>query len=721
MTGADDVRLGTAALQFHAGTAEAQGDLVDCGTSALFDITDYITFAVWVKIDAFTMTYQYVFSKGNNYMILRAGDTPYLRVVFNGLDVGDGDDYYAGGTTIPINDGQWHHVAASYDIDTGIVAFYTDGILEESNTTTGSIPVNTESLCIGMRRTRKGIDGIIDDVRLYHRTLSADDIAELFLYSGNDALATLVAPDREATDVPRDVTLSWQPGEFAAGHDVYLGTIFEDVNDGRAAVLVSQGQEGATYQPPAVLEYGRTYYWRVDEVNGAPDYTVFKGDVWSFTTEPVAYPIEGVVATSNAVSVGGAGPERTVDGSGLDADDQHSIETDDMWLATSGDDPVTIEFDFGRVCKLHEMWVWNYNSQFEPLLGFGLKDVTVESSIDGVDWIGLGDVELAQGTGADAYAANSSVELAGVAARYVRLAVNSGWGAAGEQFGLSEVRFFQIPVQAREPAPADGATDVELGAVLSWRAGREAVTHDVYLSTDSAAVSAGTAALDSVDVSSIASGGLELGATYYWKVDEVNEAETVSVWEGDLWSFSTQEFVTIEDFEGYNNESNLIYETWIDGWVNGSGSTVGYLTEPFAERSTVHGGRQSMPLEYLNSAAPYYSEAERDLGSVDLTAGGADTLRLYVHGGADNDPATLYIAVEDAAGSVAVASNPDQAVVTTEAWQEWAISLADLSGVNLAAVQVIYVGVGDRDNPTAGGSGLIFIDDIQFGRPISVQ
>jgi len=35
------------------------------------------------------------------------------------------------------------------------------------------------------------------------------------------------------------------------------------------------------------LEFGQSYYWRVDEVNGAPDFTTFKGDVWSFTTEPV--------------------------------------------------------------------------------------------------------------------------------------------------------------------------------------------------------------------------------------------------------------------------------------------------------------------------------------------------------------------------------------------------------------------------------------------------
>ena len=71
-----DFRVGTAALEFHAGTAAGEGDLVDCGNSEIFNITENITFALWVKVEVFTMTYQYVFSKGLNYMILRAGDTP---------------------------------------------------------------------------------------------------------------------------------------------------------------------------------------------------------------------------------------------------------------------------------------------------------------------------------------------------------------------------------------------------------------------------------------------------------------------------------------------------------------------------------------------------------------------------------------------------------------------------------------------------------------------
>ena len=87
-------------------------------------------------------------------------------------------------------------------------------------------------------------------------------------------------------------------------------------------------------------------------------------------------------------------------------------------------------------------------------------------------------------------------------------------------------------------------------------------------------------------------GGLEYGKTYYWRVDEVNDAATPSVREGEIWSFSTTEFFVVEDFEGYNDDDNRIYDAWIDGFTTeANGSTVGNLTAPFAEQVIVHGGQ----------------------------------------------------------------------------------------------------------------------------------
>jgi hypothetical protein len=87
-------------------------------------------------------------------------------------------------------------------------------------------------------------------------------------------------PANEATDVPREVVLGWKPGIFAPpvnGHKVYLSESFNDVNDGIGGIT----QDTNSYDPGR-LDWGTTYYWRVDEVNGAPDYTVHEGNVWSF-------------------------------------------------------------------------------------------------------------------------------------------------------------------------------------------------------------------------------------------------------------------------------------------------------------------------------------------------------------------------------------------------------------------------------------------------------
>ena len=132
-----------------------------------------------------------------------------------------------------------------------------------------------------------------------------------------------------------------------------------------------------------------------------------------------------------------------------------------------------------------------------------------------------------------------------------------------------------------------------------------------------------------------------------------------------------------------------------------------------------------MPLAYDNATAPWYSEAERTVdGLQDWTAHGADTLLLYVQGQVDNAPEMLYVAIEDSTGKVVAVTRSDAAtLVTTAEWQPWAIPLAEISaaGVQLDRVRTLYIGIGDRYAPAAGGTGLIYIDDIQFGRPATTQ
>jgi len=446
------------------------------------------------------------------------------------------------------------------------------------------------------------------------------------------SLASEPVPDDGATDVARDVPLRWTAGEGATTRNVYLGTSFADVNSAALANAVSAGQADTTYQPQSVLAYGQTYYWRVDEVNSA-DGKVAKGAVWTFTVEPYAYPIRSVTATASS-SQPGMGPQNTVNGSGLDADGGHSTEATHMWTSAGGASN-WIQFEFDAAYKLHEMWVWNSNQLIEMLIGFGAKTVKVEYSVDGAAWTELAGVpEFARGPGQPGYSHNTTVDFGGAVAKYVKLTILASWGGLPTA-GLSEVRFLYIPVQAREPVPAVGATGVDLDAELNWRPGREAASHKVYFGKDAAAVTAGTAAAATVADHSFSPAAVEFGTTYYWRVDEVNNAETPSVYEGAVWNYTTREYAVIDDFEGYtDDEGSRIYEFWIDGVTDGkSGSTVGYLEAPFAERRIVHSGKQSMPLTYDNSASFSLSEAELIFDTPqNWTGNGADSFVLWFRG-----------------------------------------------------------------------------------------
>jgi hypothetical protein len=532
-------------------------------------------------------------------------------------------------------------------------------------------------------------------------------------------------PTNGQTDVPCDGSLSWMAGESARTHDVYLGLSATDVGNASRTkplgVLVSQDQNAGSFAP-AGLPFGQTYYWRVDEVD-ASGAGITKGAVWHFTVEPFAYAIQNVTALASSAQTG-MGPENTVNGAGLDQSDQHGTDPTTMWLST-GAPPNWIEYHFDKVYKLHELWVWNSNRATELLVGSGAKDVTVEYSTDGHTWTVLPGVPpFAQATGTATYTHNTTVNFGGVFAQYVKLTINSTWGSRFGT-GLAEVRFFAIPVQARAPQPAAGASAVDLDVTLTWRPGREAGWHTVYLDADQDAVANGTAPSLTVADHTYTPASLLFGTTYYWRVDEIGAAATPGLQAGEVWSFTTREYAVIDDFESYNDTDHRLYDTWIDGVFNDTGSLVGYLQPPYAEQTIVHGGRQSMPFAYDNTKTPYYSETDKAWEDPqDWTRGGADTLVLYVRGmgvtgvvQSANSPGQLYVMVRDSAGHSKLVNHPDPRVTTATSWQQWRIPLGSFTGVNLAAVQRFYLGVGDRVNPKAGGAGLIYLDDIGFGHP----
>jgi hypothetical protein len=286
--------------------------------------------------------------------------------------------------------------------------------------------------------------------------------------------------------------------------------------------------------------------------------------------------------------------------------------------------------------------------------------------------------------------------------------------------------FLAQPYTAYDPSPADGANTASPSTELKWLAGLGTRLHHVYFGDNPDAVAQGTAEVDKgiFEDPNFSPGELQPGTAYFWRVDEIGVGDEAKT--GSVWSFVT--VITVDDFESYTDDVGRIFQTWIDGFGytepapgnpgNGSGATVGYTASPFAEQTIVHGGKQSMPLDYNNVNPPSYSEAERTFATAqDWTADGVDTLVLYVQAKAGNAAGRLYVALKDTSNRTAVAVCPDAAIVTATKWTEWKIPLADFAGVSLNRVKAMSIGVGDRANPTPGGAGLLYVDDIGLAKP----
>jgi hypothetical protein len=264
--------------------------------------------------------------------------------------------------------------------------------------------------------------------------------------------------------------------------------------------------------------------------------------------------------------------------------------------------------------------------------------------------------------------------------------------------------------------PVNGAVDVSQAPVLTWASGLGA-TYDIYFGADAAAPE--KKASGNLGEESYEPGELEWNTTYYWRVDEANSANADSPWTGPLWSFTTANFLIIDDMESYNDldpadpESKRIFNIWLDGFDNPAvnGSVVGNANPPFAEQGIVHGGLQSMPMAYDNAVGK--SEATMTLtDNKDWTVKGVNTLTIWFRGNSSNAAETLYVALD---GNARVDNdNPDAA--TTTRWTEWNIPLQAFAdqGVNLANVNSITLGL----SSVTGGTGTMYFDDIRLYPPL---
>ncbi len=275
---------------------------------------------------------------------------------------------------------------------------------------------------------------------------------------------------------------------------------------------------------------------------------------------------------------------------------------------------------------------------------------------------------------------------------------------------------FDVSIEFETPNPANGAVDVTQTPVLTWVPGVFADTHEIFFGTDAAALE--NRGSGNLGAESFEPGELEWNTTYYWRIDEANNANPDSPWTGPLWSFTTANFLIVDDFESYNDldpadpASNRIFNVWLDGFDNPAinGSVVGHANAPFAEQTIVHGGLQSMPMAYDNAVGK--SEATLTLTSNrDWTVNGVDTLTIWFRGASGNAAEQMYVTLN---GNARVDHDDPDAATSTN-WKEWNIPLQAFAdqGVNLANVNSITLGL----SSVTDGAGMMYYDDIRLYAP----
>jgi hypothetical protein len=133
-----------------------------------------MTVAAWIQVHAFDVEWQTIISKGDTAWRLSRGMGRNIHFGCTGLwpEWVHGD--------IEIDDGQWHHVAGTYDGDE--LRLYVDGAVDVSAATSVLVNGNDYAVFLGENAEHPGREwnGLIDDVRLYSYALSQEEIRTLY-------------------------------------------------------------------------------------------------------------------------------------------------------------------------------------------------------------------------------------------------------------------------------------------------------------------------------------------------------------------------------------------------------------------------------------------------------------------------------------------------------------------------------------------------------------
>ncbi|MHC4119479.1 MAG: LamG domain-containing protein [Planctomycetota bacterium] len=579
----------------------------------------------------------------------------------------------SGGTTIfdmragSVTWDEWLHFAGTYDKASGKASLFINGeLVREQNIADAQDIAGDwgQGARVGYNiDNARPFTGLMDMFWLFRRALSPAEIEKAMQ---GEAYAFALSPDPADGAIYPDVwaNISWSAGDFAVSHDVYFSDNYDQVAEGTPGSPAFQGNQGSTY-----LVVGFPGYPYPD---GLVPGTTYYWRIDEVNDADPNSPWKGPVWSFSV-------PPKT------------AYHPDPADGAEFVDPNAALSWTGGFGAKLHTVY-------------FGDDFDDVNNAVGGAP----------QGT--ETYTPGP-LELESV--YYWRV---DEFDAMATYKG--EVWGFTTPGAVGNPQPANGAVDVQMTAKLNWTAADNASSHELYFGADADAVMNATTASPeyigprALGAESYDPGGLAWNSDYAWRVDEVYPDGTVK---GLVWTFTTADFLLVDDFESYNDidppdeASNRIFDKWIDGFgTTTNGALVGNDMPPYTERTIVHGGVQSMPYSYDNDLKS--SQATLTFDSArGWTAEGVGVLSLWFRGESGNAPEQMYIALN----GNALVYHDDPLATQTSAWTQWKIDLQKFAdqGVDLTNVTSITIGFGEPGATAAGGAGKMFFDDIRLYRP----
>jgi hypothetical protein len=537
---------------------------------------------------------------------------------------------------------------------------YYNGEFAGSNTLVDTDVVFNQ-FAIGVNRNRNWwFACTIDDLRVYDHILSE---AEILGDMESKPFPFALGPN-PADGALHEVTwasLSWSPGALAVSHDVYAGESFEDVDSGAESTF--QGNQSTT---SLVVGFPGFAF-----PNGLVPGTTYYWRIDEVNDADPNSPWKGDVWSFSV-------PPKTAY-SPAPADGAEFVDPNATFTWTGG---------YGS--KLHTVYIGdNYDDVSNAAGGMPLGSPSYDPDTLEREKILFWRVD----------------EFDGV------------------ETHKGDVWSFTTPGAAGSLQPVNGAVDVQMTSTLSWTPADNATSHELYFGTDADAVDIATTASPeylgsrALGAESHDPGELAWDSSYAWRVDEVYPSGTVK---GLVWSFSTADFILVDDFESYDDIDplpgepgiNRIFDKWIDGFgTTTNGALVGNDLPPYAEQSTVHGGAQSMIYRYDNTGRT--SEATltlvypRDWTEQDVTK-----LSLWFRGASANAADRMFVALN----GTSLVYHDDLAATQWSGWKEWVIDLQAFAGVNLTNVNSITIGIGTKGSAAAGGTGTMYFDDIRLIR-----